>query len=84
MEEEKQGFFSSDMESNTEEGILFGVFDGMGGLHCGEYASYLTAKAAKEEAKTAAESQETAGAFLMRICEKSNALLCRSLSTSGI
>ena len=33
MEEEKQGFFSSDMESNTEEGILFGVFDGMGGLH---------------------------------------------------
>lgn len=79
MEEERQGFFSSDMESNTEEGILFGVFDGMGGLHCGEYASYLTAKAAKKEAKTAAESQETAGAFLMRICEKSNALLCREM-----
>ena len=63
MEEEKQGFFSSDIESSTEKGVLLGVFDGMGGLHCGEYAilNLTSCKAAKEEAKAAVETQETAG-----------------------
>ena len=82
MEEEKHGFFSSDMENNTEKGILFGVFDGMGGLHCGEYASYLTAKTIQEEAKATVESPETVGTFLTKICEKSNTLLCREMQTN--
>lgn len=82
MEEKKHGFFSSDIESGTEKGILFGVFDGMGGLHCGEFASYLTAKTAQAEAKTGVETQETVGAFLVRICEKSNALLCREMQVN--
>ena len=43
MEEERQGFFSSDIERSTEKGILFGFFVGLGVLHCVYYASYLTA-----------------------------------------
>lgn len=81
MEEKEEGFFSSDMKNNTEEGILFGVFDGMGGLHCGEYASYLVAKTVRQDAENAPVSEEKAGEFLAKICERSNELLCREMQT---
>ena len=82
MEEEMCNIFSSDAEDDTESGSLLGVFDGMGGLHCGEYASYLTAKTVQAEAENLPKSESEAGAFLQEICKKSNDLLCKEMQVS--
>ncbi len=81
-EEEMGNIFSSNTEGKTECGSLLGVFDGMGGLHCGEYASYLTAKTIQTEAESLPKSESEAGAFLRGICSKSNDLLCREMQAS--
>jgi len=69
-------------ESGCESGVLWGVFDGMGGHASGETASFLAAKTASTAAQSMAGSQD-AKAMLVRICEEAHRIISSADCSEG-
>ena len=57
-------------ESDPDSGMLFGVFDGIGGGPCGDMAAYLSAKTAAECETPGTKEQMT------HLCHRANRAVC--------
>lgn len=65
-------------QGQSNRPFLFGVFDGMGGIHAGEVASGIAAKTACS-AYANMYSEVPYDAFLLNICNQANALTCSEM-----
>lgn len=67
---------------SSERPILFGVFDGMGGMSCGERASLIAAETSKELFSSSAGCGIDILSLLTGICESANDRVCYEIANT--
>lgn len=66
-------------ESMLNAPILFGVYDGMGGISAGERASMLAADAAKTVISHITDGTNDFEQVLLNICQTANEAICKEM-----
>lgn len=72
--------FAAEQTSGLTRPLLFGVFDGMGGISAGEVASRMAAETARS---CFSEVPSIGGGVMERICQSANRAICGEMRRSG-
>lgn len=86
-------FFGATLESLTEpthlngdtlldQPVIFGVFDGMGGISAGEIASQIAASTSKSVFSLTSRNDVKYEDLLLEICNKSNEAICAEMKST--